>query len=783
MGYTIKQKIDICLKAESYPDMTQSDLAEWAHQQYHSEKKPSQTTISRILSSKNDLVASKESEFQLIRRRKQTNPLLRQILTEWVTQAVWENIPITMPIIQSTANSIWTRLPIEFKDGNGVFNQKWCNHFLKKLNINLKDDPSDSGPYDLNKIWLLDEKVELKSYLHDLVIEKNYKPQDIFTIDEFQLFYSLPLDQIFDMNSIDKGLKQSSSSTENSLTVMLGTNIDGSEKLTPLIVGKYDNFDVSNSSFDSLKNSSHHSNSNFMNKLTEIYQIYYKNNVNKWITSTMFQNYLLTLDHKLSNSSPGRNILIILDDSSSHRILNLKFNHIKLIYLKNNTNHKSPFNSLYNGVNFDYLPMNFGIVHEFKVLYRLQQYTEMISLQKKFNRQSSGDIASDVLSENDYAIPQVKAIEWIKRAWDSVSQEKILKSWIKTHSFNLKKVWPNDDHINIMVENLNNFDFDKSYDKLSQVMKSLNVVIPWNIDELLGLVNERVKATLMYVSIEEIVSSCVLESKHQEVDDKFTTPNTLVEFNDNWVINQMMDQSPLNDSMLQPMLQPLPAIDLDLLNSNEDDQSYDKNIKSNSPGTMTMDTLLAAVDHQINKERPDSKPNTSSNQNSTQTQILKHKLSGEEEDNTNDNKRRSMVYPISHLPRIPSPSCQLNDSLPSSTASSPHNNNNTQLFSKKIYSGVTYKSPSQDNLPGGSNFSSDLSIIKLLTKIIETAEGVSLSSFYSSSSSSSSLSSSPSSASSSVFIPLKLSRSTINELKQNLKEAQRRYEQNKHKRN
>ena len=57
MGYTIKQKIGICLKAEANPEMTQSDLALWAMKEYNSERPPSQTTISRILNSKNDIIS------------------------------------------------------------------------------------------------------------------------------------------------------------------------------------------------------------------------------------------------------------------------------------------------------------------------------------------------------------------------------------------------------------------------------------------------------------------------------------------------------------------------------------------------------------------------------------------------------------------------------------------------------------------------------------------------------------------------------------------------------
>lgn len=590
MGYNIKQKIEICLKAESNPSMTQGELAQWAMEQYGSEKAPSQTTISRILSSKNELIASKSADFLLVRRRKQLNPLLRRILTEWITQALWVGIPITTPIIQLTAHAIWTRLPMNEKDGNGVFSQKWCNHFIKKLNANLRGDDFDSmknpGNYPLNKVWKLDEKLELKDYLKKLIELENYAPQDIFTLDEFQIFYSLPLDQIFDVSSIDKGLRQSSSSTENLVTIMLGTNIDGLEKLTPLIVGKYDTFDVTKSSqlpLTKLNEHQHHENGNgsgsnstssgssgsahnntntLMNKLTDVYNLYYKSNSNKWITSSMFQNYLLTLEHKLANHSPGRKIVILLDDSSSHRIINLKFSNIKLCYLKNESNHKNSSNSsVFNGVKFDYLPMSFGIIEEFKILYRLQQYLEMINIQRNMAKRnergenenghskdgidtkSNSPITTSsisqykpdpsptsTLSEADYDIPFIRVIEWIKRSWDSISSELIFLSWKKTHLINFTtQPWPTSDpmvamrakeSLGPMQEKASVYNFSRSYEKLNEIMGYLNVVIPWKIDELLGLVNERGKVTLSYVSIEEIIGSCLLESSDKDKEDE-----------------------------------------------------------------------------------------------------------------------------------------------------------------------------------------------------------------------------------------------------------------------
>ncbi|KAI5968311.1 hypothetical protein CANMA_002527 [Candida margitis] len=590
MGYTIKQKIEICLKAESNPQMTQSDLAVWAMHEYGSAKPPSQTTISRILSSKNDIIASKEDDFKLVRRRKQTNPLLRKILTEWITQATWENIPITTPIIQSTAHAIWTRLPKSEKSGNGVFNQKWCAHFMKKLNINITGNEADikqNFGYKLNKVWMLDEKVELKTYLDNLIRQDDYSPQDIFVIDEFQLFYSLPLDQIFDVSSVDKGLQQSHSSNEYSLTALLGCNIDGSEKLLPLIVGKYDKFDVSKSSFTNLQtvscdNTSHH---NLMNKITQMYNISYKANTNKWVTSSMFQNYILSLDHKIHSLTPHRKILIILDDCSSHRLINIQFQNIKLVYLKNENCHKNPYNTSYGSVKFDYLPMNFGIIEEFKILYRIQQYTEMIKLQRnkslgnrtkqKSMRNSAAsplglnyDMANtspalEVLAEQDYHIPMIKVIEWVTKAWSLVSPERIFQSWKKTRllPLNPNQEWPNSQSRYITNEifqplnrRLNSFDDTRSYKELEEIMGHLNVVIPWEIEELVGLVNERGKITLNYASIEEIIGSCLSESieddgpSDDEENHDMDLDNAEAESNDNSSTRWSISENDLKDA-------------------------------------------------------------------------------------------------------------------------------------------------------------------------------------------------------------------------------------------
>lgn len=555
MGYTFKQKMEICLKREQEPGITQHNLAIWAMNHFGDSKPPAQTTISRILQAKAQYVASRDHELGQIRRRRATNPLLRRILTEWVAQSVWQGIPITNAILQLTANAIWTRLPTRELDGNGIFTKKWSIHFYRNLEVNLRGSPQDilanAFKLPLNKIWRLEDKVDLQAYLVQSINMNHYSPQDIFVIDEFLLFYTLPLDQIFDVSTVDKGLRQASTTSALSLTLMLGCNATGTEKLRPLVVGKYEQFTMSESDFPlhpvpgrpitlSLANVAASSSHGFANRINESFGIQYRSNTNKWITSSMFHDYLRTWDRTLSNGERPRKVLLLLDDSSSHRIMNLKFENIRLCFLENNLRHKNPYS--HSVSKFDCLPMNYGIVEEFKVLFRKRQYEHMIKLQQQRSSMSQScpssptpdltSLGAGMLSQSDYNVPLPLAFEWISHAWGKVSEEVIFLAWRDTRLLSLAGEWPVlDDLSKLPINNLLSLMRDRCtrYDRtahhtaLASTMQCLNVVIPWEVKDLLSLVNERAKVTLDYGSIEEIIGSCVLDTCPTE-DEPFTEP-------------------------------------------------------------------------------------------------------------------------------------------------------------------------------------------------------------------------------------------------------------------
>lgn len=422
MGYTIRQKIDICLMAESNPKMTQTDLANWAKKKYHTIRPPSQTTISRILSKKNDLIALKEHEYRLIRRRKSSNLLLREILTEWLYQAIWLNSYISVNNIQLAAVDLWKLLPAILKQGNGQFSHKWCINFLSKLNISQSSLLKNL--YKPIKIWdLATERVAFKKFLGN-----NFKLNDIFYLDEFNLFYKLPLDYHYTSNS------NVTFDNKNSITILLTANADGSEKLEPFIIAHYDNM----ISFQGKP----------LLKITSKYQIAYKSNKHATLTASLFVDWLSILDKRLS--LVGRHIVLILDDCSAHRVANIKLDFIQLVFVRNPNNPNLVFpgnrskefenttesvtvpNSISSvsnsNDNIKFSPMQLGIFKEFKTLYRLQQYILAISLQMKLS--SSSGNTCQYLHSKHYSLSMSDVLIMIKNAWANVSVEIIKEAFI-----------------------------------------------------------------------------------------------------------------------------------------------------------------------------------------------------------------------------------------------------------------------------------------------------------------------------------------------------------------
>lgn len=510
MWFTLQQKVELYKISKEHPHWTQDDLASWFQRTYHSLKKPSQTTISRVLKSGEDMIAKLEANERAIqngeipqkkarkksiptettKKRKSTNTanindklkkqktlpldnkknnnknnaessdnnhggapdpqafsfigtapgnkapinrvynssetkstkeaaassqynnnskrnlqnqLLRKILQEWLYQTSWNNIPITFPILKDTASSIWQKLPLETRNGNGFFTYKWLVKFLERCDI---DPPSSSkNSIELSKptkIWSFEERDLLKSFLMQIPKE------DLFTLDETLLAYNLPMDKTY--YGISKLKRQI-----EVMTVMFCVNVDASEKLDPLCIGKYANYQCFKEDFgdrSSVVNATTVENVDLYSQdILKKYGIQYNSNQDSFLTSTIFHNWLTSWDNILR--SVNRQIYIILDDCCSHRIMNVKLRNITLIYTRAQNK---------------FLPFNWGIIDEFKTKYRQQQYEALIDLQRNITR-INGTPKKEVLTFQQSKINICNAFKLIKRSWDSISEASLMTSW------------------------------------------------------------------------------------------------------------------------------------------------------------------------------------------------------------------------------------------------------------------------------------------------------------------------------------------------------------------
>jgi hypothetical protein len=440
MGYSIKQKIDICLMAEANPELTQTDLAHWAQKRFNSAKPPSQTTISRILAKKDELIALKEHEYKLIRRRRLSNPLLRKVLLEWITQCVWNNIPITAPIILSSASNFWKQLPEDMRDGTGEFSFKWCSQFLSKVNISLSTIDKDLYSNRL-KIWTFEERENLKQLL-------SVDPSKIYTLGEVFISHDLALDRA---NYNDKS---------DFVTCMLCTNVDGSSKLDPLVIGRYEKYP----SFES----------NSVRTATK-HGVMYHSNRTKWLTSTMFYDWLSILDKRLALMN--RDIILVLDDVAAHRVVNIKLTRIRLLYT-----------SSMNG----FLPINWGLENDFKLLFRTEQYKHLIEKQVNLNKK---------LSKPEQDITMVETFELVKKAWLNLPKARIQSAWRKS------AILPDS-----ITSTFEKFRYDDSIEmELQTLIDQLEVQEKWEIYSLLDLSIEQ-KINKTFLSNEEIIQSCIVDN-------------------------------------------------------------------------------------------------------------------------------------------------------------------------------------------------------------------------------------------------------------------------------
>ena len=257
------------------------------------------------------------------------------------------------------------------KINNFVGSQGWLKGFKIRNNLKSKRLHGESASVNTESVT---------QWLNNLPnIMKDYENKNIYNLDETALFYHLTQNQSVVLGSEKSfhGVK----SSKTRVTLLVGCSMVG-EKLPLTVIGKYKNPRC------------------FKNVPTK--PLNYYSQENSWMNSSIFYQILKDLNQKFKQQN--RHVLIILDQCGAHpKVLeNLEF--IKLLFLPSNST-----SSLQ--------PLDLGIIHSLKSHYRNILCRHLLSL-------------SECPHESKYTL--LECMLSLKKAWEDVSSETIIKCWRKS---------------------------------------------------------------------------------------------------------------------------------------------------------------------------------------------------------------------------------------------------------------------------------------------------------------------------------------------------------------
>jgi predicted DNA-binding protein YlxM (UPF0122 family) len=191
-------------------------------------------SVSNIIKRKAEYIESYEQNENSNKKRNfrdEFNQQLDQKVYEWFVIQRSKNIPISGPLIQEQARQIRQQLGAantdDFKASNG-----WLEKFRIRHGIQYRTICGESASVDIATV---DEWKNRLSSITD-----KYDPNDIYNADETGLFFkALPNRSLVMAKETCKGGKRS----KERFTVLLCTNMTGTDKLQPLLIGKLSTLD------------------------------------------------------------------------------------------------------------------------------------------------------------------------------------------------------------------------------------------------------------------------------------------------------------------------------------------------------------------------------------------------------------------------------------------------------------------------------------------------------------------------------------------------------------
>lgn len=300
----------------------------------------------------------------------------------WFSSLRAQNLPVTGALIKEKAAYYADAL------GHKYFNasEGWLSKFKIRHNIVGKALCGESASVSnvLAENWI---EQKLPSLIEP------YSPNNIFNADETGLFFKcLPNKTLTFKNQRCFGGKHS----KERVTVLLGANMSGTEKLKVVLIGKS-------------------SNPRCFRGVKSLGLDYYSNK-KAWMTTEIFEKWLLNLDQKFATQN--RKILLFLDNCTSHpKDIQTRLKFITLQYFPANTTSVLQ-------------PMDMGIIKSMKAFYRKNILLRTVSMFEENNQ-----------------LPKINLLDCVRitlKAWACVTEETI-KSCFQKAGFGRNSCWDDED--------------------------------------------------------------------------------------------------------------------------------------------------------------------------------------------------------------------------------------------------------------------------------------------------------------------------------------------------
>ena len=316
-------------------------------------------TLSTILKNRSAIMANQQQQSIAANRKRFRSPKYPEVeeaLLKWFKTKRDKNVPILGPLLMTKAKSFAEMLGKEDFDAS----QGWLTRFKERHDIMFKSvcGESASVSQDVMDHWLT-------QILPGLI--EGYTPSNIFNADETGLFWRLLPDKTLAF----KGDKcHGGKLSKERITLVVGANMDGTEKLPLLAIGKFAKLQCF--------------------KGVQILPILYEANRKAWIVSDLFQQWIKKLDAKFHRQ--GRQVILFVDNCPAHPMVE-SLQSIKVVFLPPNTTSELQ-------------PCDMGIIKNLKVKYLGKILCKCIDA---------------IDSGQDTSINLLDALHMIRAAWSEVT--------------------------------------------------------------------------------------------------------------------------------------------------------------------------------------------------------------------------------------------------------------------------------------------------------------------------------------------------------------------------